>query len=76
MVMVQPNKETIFTFNGSTSFFIVLMFFLLLFYVFSMAGLPMKFTEMLTSEECGEGVETTAHTPPPRDVSISLTFRG
>ncbi len=58
MVIIQPNKETIFTFDGSTSFFIVLMFFPLFssfsFKFFSMAGSPMKFAEMPTSEECGE----------------------
>ncbi len=53
MVMVQPNKETIFTCDGSTCFFIVLMFFPLFspffFYVFSMAGAPMKFADDGTS---------------------------
>ncbi len=49
MAMVQPNKETIFTFDGITSSYVFSPYF------FSMAGSPMKFAEMPTSEEC-EGV--------------------
>ncbi len=70
MVMVQPNKETIFTFDGSTNFFIVLMFFSLIFLFFSHGWIPDEICgnadEMLTSEECG------GETTPPRDVSTNI----
>ncbi len=72
MVVVQPNKETIFTFNGSTSFFIVLMFFPFFLYFFYMAGSPMKFAEMPTKCRWVKNVrgEWDTPTPPPRDVSM------
>ncbi len=73
MVMVQPNMETIFTFDGSTSFFIVLMFspcfpflFLFFFHAWIADEICANADEMPTGEECG------GETPVPHPLATSL----
>ncbi len=71
MVMVQLDKETIFTFNGSTSFFycsyVFSPVFPLLFLFFFHGWIAMKFAEMPTSEECG-----VRQPPPPLATSLAV----
>ncbi len=63
MVMVQRNKETIFTFGGSTHFLLFLCFFHFFLNFFSMAG----------SRKCRQ-VKNWTGTPPPHDVSNSAQW--
>ncbi len=66
--MVQPNKETIFTFDGNASFFIVLMFFPLFLNFFPWLD------RRWNLQRCRRNADKWRmwggwHTPPPRDVS-------